>query len=57
MLTFNFDWQLPENLPASLVAGALWALTPGLAFVMAAALSLAALVVFAVLRSGAYVPA
>ena len=44
-------------LPASLVAGALWALTPSLTFVMAVVLSLAALVVFAVLRPGAYVPA
>src|SRR5450830_1765640 len=37
-------------LPASLVAGALWAFAPGLAFATAAALSLAAMVVFAVLR-------
>lgn len=37
-------------LPASLVAGVLWALAPGLAFGVAAALSLVALVVFAVLR-------
>jgi MFS family permease len=39
-------------LPASLVAGALWVFSPGLAFVMAAALSLAAVVVFAFLRPG-----
>ena len=37
-------------LPASLVAGALWAFMPGLAFGMAVVLSLAAMVVFAVLR-------
>jgi len=39
-------------LPASLVAGAFWVFSPGLAFVMAAALSLAAVVVFAFLRPG-----
>lgn len=37
-------------LPASLVAGILWTVAPGLAFGVAAALSLVALVVFAVLR-------
>lgn len=37
-------------LPASLVAGALWALAPGLAFAVAAALSLFAIGVFAWLR-------
>ena len=43
-------------LPASLVAGALWAFAPGLAFATAAALSLAAMVVFAVLRPTAGSP-
>ena len=37
-------------LPASLLAGALWVLAPGLAFAVAAALSLAAIMVFVVLR-------
>ena len=40
-------------LPASLAAGALWAFAPGLAFAVSAALSLAAMVVFAVLRPAA----
>lgn len=37
-------------LPASLVAGALWALAPSLAFALAAALALVAMAVFALLR-------
>ena len=37
-------------LPASLLAGALWALAPSLAFALAAALSLVAMAVFALLR-------
>jgi MFS family permease len=37
-------------LPASLLAGVLWAFTPGLAFAVAAALALAAMAVFAVMR-------
>jgi len=40
-------------LPASLAAGALWALSPDLAFAFAAALSLAAMAAFAVLRPSA----
>ena len=40
-------------LPASLVAGALWAFAPGLAFGLAAALSLSAMAVFARLRPSA----
>lgn len=40
-------------LPASLVAGALWAFAPGLAFALAALLSLAAMVVFGVMRPAA----
>ena len=40
-------------LPASLVAGGLWALTPGLAFGLAAGLSLAAIVALGVLRPAA----
>jgi len=40
-------------LPASLVAGALWAVAPRLAFGLAALLSLAAMVVFAVLQPAA----
>ena len=40
-------------LPASLVAGALWALAPSLAFGLAAALSLAAMLVFSHLRPAA----
>lgn len=37
-------------LPASLVAGALWTVTPSLAFAVSAVLSLAAIVVFAAMR-------
>lgn len=37
-------------LPASLMAGALWVFAPGLAFAVAAALALAAMTVFAVMR-------
>ena len=40
-------------LPASLVAGALWTYAPGLAFALAALLSLAAIAVFGVLRPAA----
>ena len=40
-------------LPASLVAGALWAVAPGLAFGLAAVLSVAAMVVLGVLRPAA----
>ncbi|WP_169167399.1 MFS transporter [Acidovorax sp. SRB_24] len=40
-------------LPASLLAGALWALAPGWAFGLAVALSLAAIAVFAALRPAA----
>jgi len=40
-------------LPASLMAGALWAVAPGWAFGWAAALSVAAMVVFGVLRPAA----
>lgn len=40
-------------LPASLVAGALWTVAPGLAFALAALLSVAAIGVFAVLRPAA----
>ncbi|MDE2300687.1 MAG: MFS transporter [Burkholderiales bacterium] len=40
-------------LPASLVAGGLWALAPGLAFALAAGLSLAAIVMLGVLRPAA----
>lgn len=40
-------------LPASLVAGALWTYAPGLAFSLAALLSLAAIAVFGVLRPAA----
>jgi MFS family permease len=43
-------------LPASLVAGALWAVSPGLAFGLAAALSVAAIVVFLLLRPAAAGP-
>lgn len=43
-------------LPASLVAGALWVLAPSLAFAVAAALSLAAIVVFEVVRPANCVP-
>ncbi|MGK2900690.1 MAG: MFS transporter [Burkholderiaceae bacterium] len=40
-------------LPASLVTGALWAITPDLAFALAGGLALAAIVVFGVLRPAA----
>lgn len=40
-------------LPASLVTGALWAVTPDLAFALAGGLALAAIVVFGVLRPAA----
>lgn len=43
-------------LPASLVAGALWAITPDLAFALAGGLALAAVVVFGVLRPAAAQP-
>lgn len=43
-------------LPASLVAGALWAITPDLAFALAGGLALAAIVVFGVLRPAATQP-
>lgn len=43
-------------LPASLVAGALWAITPDLAFALAGGLALAAIVVFGVLRPAAAQP-
>lgn len=46
---FNFVTGL-MYLPASLVAGALWTVAPGLAFAVAAALSLAAMAIFAVVR-------
>lgn len=40
-------------LPASLIAGAVWTLAPGVAFALAAALALLAIVSFAVLKPGA----
>lgn len=40
-------------LPASLIAGALWAVAPGLAFGLGAVLSVAAIVVFVVMRPAA----
>ena len=40
-------------LPASLVAGALWAFAPGLAFSFGAVLSLAAIVAFVVIKPAA----
>jgi MFS family permease len=43
-------------LPASLVAGALWAIAPALAFGLAAFLSLLAILVFVGLRTGLQVP-
>lgn len=43
-------------LPASLVAGALWTVAPSLAFAVSAALSLAAMTVFAMLRPARDVP-
>lgn len=43
-------------LPASLVAGALWTVSPSAAFGLAAALSLAAIVAFAVARPAAVAP-
>lgn len=43
-------------LPASLVAGALWVFSPGLAFALAAFLSLAAMLVFGVLRPAGGAP-
>jgi MFS family permease len=46
---YNFATGL-LYLPASLVAGALWSVAPGLAFAVAAALSLAAIVVFSLLK-------
>ena len=46
---YNFVTGL-MYLPASLVAGALWAVAPALAFSMAAALSLIAMAIFAVVR-------
>lgn len=49
---YNFATGL-LYLPASLLAGALWAVAPSLAFAVAAALALAAIVVFAVLRPAA----
>ena len=49
MGVYNFVTGL-LYLPASLVAGALWALAPDLAFAGAAALSLVAIAVFAWLR-------
>lgn len=42
-------------LPASLVAGALWTVAPTLAFALAAALSLTAIIAFAMLRPAAFV--
>ena len=49
---YNFATGL-LYLPASLVAGALWAVAPALAFAVAAALSVAAIGVFAVMRPAA----
>ena len=43
-------------LPASLMAGALWAVAPGLAFGLGAALSVVAMVVFMAVKPAAVLP-